>query len=148
MIFHKGRFMEAIVKQVDGLSLRGKAGSNHWITMDAAEDVGGHGAATKPMELILLGLGSCTLMDVISILKKKRSPIKNIEVSLTADQAKDYPKVFTYIKVKFIIYGDKESIKPIDVERAIELSSKQYCSVSNMLKGTAKIEYEFEIIRA
>ncbi len=137
--------MEAIVKQVEGLSLMGKANSNHWLSMDAAEEVGGHSAATKPMELVLLGLGGCTLMDVISILKKKRSPFAKIDVLLKAEQAKEYPKVFTHIKVKFIVYGDKEKVKRSDIERAIELSSKQYCSVSNMLRGTAKIDYEFEI---
>jgi putative redox protein len=138
--------MEAIVKQVNGLSLMGKANSNHWISIDAAEEAGGNNAAAKPMELVLLGLGGCTLMDVISILKKKRAPIKNIDVALAAEQAKDYPKIFTSIIVKFIIYGDKENINPADVERAIELSSKQYCSVAHMIKGTAKIEYEYEIL--
>lgn len=138
--------MEAIIKQVDGLSLMGKAGSNHWIAMDAAEDVGGNNAGTRPLELLLLGLGGCTAMDVISILKKKRSPVKNITISLKTDRAKEYPKVFTNIKLKFIVSGDKENIKPRDVERAIELSSTQYCSASAMLKKTAKIEYEYEIV--
>ncbi len=99
--------MEAIIKQVDGLSLTGKADSNHWIAMDAAEDVGGNNAATRPMELVLLGLGGCTLMDVISILKKKRSPFKNINISLKVKRAKEHPQVFTHIKIKFIVYGDK-----------------------------------------
>ena len=138
--------MEAIIKLVDGLSLVGKAGSNHWVAMDAAEDVGGNDAGTKPLELFLLGLGGCTAMDVISILKKKRSPIKNVTISIKAERADDHPKVFTNIKLKFMVSGDKENIKPRDVERAIELSREQYCSASAMLKKTATIEYEFEIV--
>jgi len=138
--------MEAIIKQVDGLSLIGKADSNHWIAMDAADDVGGNNAGSKPLELLLLGLGGCTAMDVISILKKKRSPVKNINIALKAERAKDHPKIFTQIKLKFIVYGDKEKIKPRDIERSIELSSTQYCSASNMLKKSANIEYEYEIV--
>ena len=140
--------MEAIIRQVDGLSLMGKADSNHWIAMDAAENVGGNDAATRPMEMVLLGLGGCTLMDVISILKKKRSPFKNIDILLKVKRAKEHPRVFTHIEIKFIVYGDKENIKPRDVERSIELSSKQYCSASSMLKKTATIEYEYEIVDA
>ena len=140
--------MEAIIKQVDGLSLMGKAGSNHWIAMDAAENVGGNDAGTRPMELVLLGLGGCTLMDVISILKKKRAPFKNINISLEAQREKEHPQVFTHIKLKFIVYGNKEKIKSKDVERSIELSSTQYCSASTMLKKTATIEYEYEIVDA
>ena len=141
-----GAKMEAIIKQVDGLSLIGKAGSNHWIAMDAAEDVGGSNAGSRPLELLLLGLGGCTAMDVISILKKKRSPVKNITIALKADRAEEFPKIFTEIKLKFFVYGDKENIKPRDIERAIELSSTQYCSASNMLKKSANIEYEYEIV--
>jgi len=140
--------MEAIIKQVDGLSLMGKADSNHWIAMDAAENLGGSNAGTKPMELILLGLGGCTLMDVISILKKKRTPFEKINISLEVEREKTHPQVFTHIKLKFIVYGDKENIKTRDVERAIELSSTQYCSASSMLKKTAEIEYEYEIVSA
>ena len=90
--------MEAIIKQVDGLSLMGKADSNHWIAMDASENVGGNNAATKPMELVLLGLGGCTLMDVISILKKKRSPFKNINISLKVKGRKNIPKFLGILK--------------------------------------------------
>jgi len=138
--------MEAIIKQVDGLSLIGKADSNHWIAMDADEKVGGGNAGARPLELLLLGLGGCTAMDVISILKKKRSPVKNVTISLNAIRSEDHPKTFTHITLKFIVSGDKENIKPHDVERAIELSSTQYCAASNMLKKAAKIQYEFEIV--
>ena len=140
--------MEAIIKQIDGLSLIGRADSNHWVAMDAAANMGGSGAGTKPMEFILLGLGGCTVMDIISILKKKRSPVKNVTVSLKADRANDHPKIFTNITIKFTVFGDKENIKPKDIERAIELTSTQYCSVSNMLKTSTKIDYDYEIVDA
>ena len=138
--------MKAEIKQVDGLSLMGRASSNHSLVMDAFEDVGGNGAATKPMELILLGLGGCTGMDVISILKKKRVPFKNINIKIEAERAETHPQVFTKIYIKFLIFGHKEKINTRDVERAIELSKTKYCSASAMLKKVADIVYNYEIL--
>lgn len=140
--------MKAIISQVKGLSFAGKADSNHWVPMDTVAQFGGNEAAAKPMELVLLGLGGCTGMDVISILQKKRAPVTNLELELDAEQSQDYPKVFTTIKIKYILYGDKDNIKPQDVERAIELSRTTYCPVSNMLDKTVTIERSFEIRQA
>lgn len=137
--------MKAMIKRVNGLSLIGKADSNHWVPMDTVEDFGGHNAGTKPMELVLLGLGGCTAMDVLSIMTKKRAPIQDFEMELEAEQAADYPKVFTKIKITYIFYGDKEKIKGKDIERAIELSRDVYCPVSNMLKHSVAIEHHYEI---
>lgn len=137
--------MKATIKRAGGLSLMGKGDTNHWVPMDTVEDFGGHNAATKPMELVLLGLGGCTAMDVLSILAKKRSPVQYFEMELDAKQAKDFPKVFTKIKLNYIFYGDKEKIKTKDIERAIELSKDVYCPVSNMLKNTVDIEHVYEV---
>ncbi|MDZ7260859.1 MAG: OsmC family protein [candidate division KSB1 bacterium] len=135
--------MQAYVKRIKGLSLVGKADSNHWVPMDAATKLGGLDAGARPMELVLIGLGGCTSMDVISILEKKRVPLEDFEIELEAEQAEDYPRVFTSIKMKYIFYG--KNIKPADVERAIELSQTKYCSVSAMLKKVADIKVEYEI---
>jgi len=135
--------MKAMLKQVDGLSLVGKAGSNHWITMDGAPESGGSAAGPTPMELVLLGLGGWTSMDVISILQKMRMPLDGYECHLEAERAADHPKVFTNIKVKFVFYG--KGISKEAVERAIELSESKYCSVSAMLAKTAEIVTEYEI---
>ena len=140
--------MKATIKQVDGLTLMGKGGSNHWLPMDTIEDFGGSNAATKPMELILLGLGGCTSMDVLSILKKKRTPITNFEMEVEAEQAENFPKVFTKINIKYIFYGDKSNVKTRDIEHAIDLSSNVYCSASAMLKATVDIHHEYEIKNA
>jgi len=137
--------MKATIKRVNGLSLIGKADSNHWVPMDTVEDFGGHNGATKPMELVLLGLGGCTAMDVLSILAKKRAPVRDFEMELDAEQANDYPKVFTKIKLNYIFYGDKEKIKTKDIERAIELSKDVYCPVSNMLKHSVDVEHAYEV---
>lgn len=137
--------MNATIKRVKGLSLIGKASSNHWVPMDTIEDFDGNNAAAKPLELVLLGLGGCTSMDVISILTKMRAPITDFEMEMEAEQASQHPKVLTSIKMKYIFYGDKENIKTKDIERAIELSETTYCSVSNMLAKAVPIERSYEI---
>ncbi len=137
--------MRATIKQVKGLSLIGKADSNHWVPMDTVEDFGGSNAAVKPLEMVLLGLGGCTSMDVLSIMAKKRAPIEDFEMEIDAEQATDYPKVFTKIKLNYVFYGDKEKIKTKDIERAIELSKDTYCAASNMLKLAVNIEHSYEV---
>lgn len=140
--------MKATIKQVNGLSLIGKADSNHWVPMDTVEDFGGNNAATKPMELVLLGLGGCTAMDVLSIMAKKRAPVEDFEMEIDAEQSTEHPKVFTKIRLNYVFYGDKEKIKAKDVERAIELSKDVYCPVSNMLKHSVAIEHTYEVREA
>lgn len=135
--------MKAYLKQIDGLALAARADSGHWVTMDGPEELGGHNSGPRPMELGLIALGGCTAMDVISILKKKRAPVEDFAMELEAERADEHPKVFTRIRIKYIIYG--KGIRPQDVERAIELSETKYCSMSAMLGKTAEITTEYEI---
>jgi putative redox protein len=135
--------MKAMIKRLDGLSLAGKGDSNHWLNIDASKDVGGEDAASRPLELVLLGLGGCTSLDVLSILKKKRIHLDDYECFVEAERAEEHPKVFTKILIKFVFYG--EHIPKEAVERAIELSEKTYCSVTAMLRKSAEITIEYEI---
>ncbi len=135
--------MKAMLKQVHGLALAGKADSNHWVAMDGAPEHGGFDAGIRPMELVLLGLGGCTSMDVISILEKMHVPLEDFECHLEADRAPDHPKVFTKIRIKFVFFG--KGISNQAVERAITLSETKYCSASAMLGKTAEISTEYEI---
>ena len=135
--------MQAIVKQVEGLSLVGKSDSNHWVPLDSVKTFGGSEAATKPMELVLIALGGCTSMDVLSILKKMREDVHDYDVKLDADKAEGHPAVFTKIHLHYIIKG--KNIKSENVNKAIELSMNQYCSVSAMLKKSVDVTWDFEI---
>jgi len=135
--------MKAEIKQIDGLSLAGKAESGHWVIMDGPALLGGADAGARPMELFLMGLGGCTSMDVISIIRKKRIKLDNYECHLEADQAEEHPKVFTKVKIHFIFWG--KDIPNEAVERAIELSETIYCSASAMLKKAVDIETSYEI---
>ena len=135
--------MTAIVKWVGGLSFLGRAGTNHWVPMDASKEVGGDAAASSPMELVLIGLGGCTAMDIVSILEKKKVKLDDFWIELDATKSDDYPKVFTRIKLKYVVVG--KAIPREAVERAVQLSEEKYCSVGAMLRKTAKIEYEIDI---
>jgi putative redox protein len=135
--------MKAIIKQVNGCSFVGKADSNHWVSIDTSKDAFGSDAATHPMELILIALGSCSGCDVVSILKKKQVQLKGFEIRIDAERSETYPKVFTKIHMEYVCYGEK--INPIHVERAIALSQEKYCSVSAMLKPSVSITTSYKI---
>jgi putative redox protein len=135
--------MKAILKQVEGLSLVGKSDSNHWVAMDSIKTFGGAEAATKPMELVLLGLGGCTSMDVLSILKKMREDIRDYDLEMDADRAEGHPAVFTKIHLHYIFYG--KNINKDNVDKAIDLSMNKYCSASAMLKKSVDMTWDFEI---
>jgi putative redox protein len=134
---------QAIIKQVKGIAFAAKANSNHWVIMDGPEAFGGSDGGARPKELFLFALGGCTGSDVVSILKKKRVPLEDFEVHLTGVECEEHPRVFTDIHIEFVFYGD--GINPSDVERAIELSTTKYCSVSAMLKETVKITHSYRI---
>lgn len=133
----------ALVRHIQGVTFAGKADSTHWVMMDGPAELGGSNAGARPKELILLALGGCTGSDVATILRKKRVPFEGFELRLTADVADEHPQVFTAIHVEYVISG--ENINPFDVERAIELSTTKYCSVSAMLRGSVTLTHSFVI---
>ena len=136
--------MDATVTLDHGMAFHGTANSGFTLKMDAHPSVGGDNDGFRPLELLLVGLGGCTSMDVASILRKKRQSLSGLEVHLQADQAKDHPHVFTDITIKYVVRG--QGIDPKAVERAIELSANKYCSAQAMLAQTATISSTYEII--
>lgn len=134
---------KATIKQVQGTTLIAKGDSNHWVMIDGGPNTGGSEAASTPKELLLFALGGCTAMDVIPILKKKRVPVESVEINVTGNAREEHPQVFTELHIEYIIYG--ENINPADVERAIELSTTKYCSVSAMIETAAKLTHSFRI---
>jgi putative redox protein len=122
----------------------GTANTGFTLKMDAHPSVGGDNDGFRPMELLLVGLGGCTGMDVMSILRKKRQEVSGFEIQLHADQAKGYPHVFTDVTIKYIVRG--RGIDPKAVERAIELSATKYCPAQAMLAHSVAITSTFEIV--
>lgn len=136
--------MEAIIKHVEGLTFVAKADSNHWVTIDGPRQFFGSEAASRPMELLLIALGSCTASDVAATLQKKRVKLDDFEVKVNGERVLEYPKIFTKIHIEYIFYG--KNIRHKDIERAIELSQDKYCPISAMLKKTVEITYSYQII--
>ncbi|DAC72582.1 MAG TPA: osmotically inducible protein OsmC [Thermoplasmata archaeon] len=136
--------MKAVVKQIEGCSFIGKAESNHWVPVDSKKEFAGSDAATHPMELVLLALGSCTGCDVASILEKKKVQLKGFEIHIDAQRAEIHPKVFTSIHLEFVFFGT--GLNPTHLQRAIELSQQKYCSVSAMLKASVPITTSYRIV--
>jgi putative redox protein len=101
------------------------------------------GTGMKPSELLVVALIACTSVDVVNILEKKRMPLDKLEVSADAVQDDDPPWTFRKIHMKFKLKGS--GLKPKDVEQAIHLSEEKYCSVSNTLRATVDITWEYEI---
>ena len=132
------------VKWKDKVSFLGEAESGHSVLMDGAPEIGGRNLGLRPMEMVLMGAGGCTALDVVMILKKSRQRISDCMVEIEADRAKEDPKVFTRIHYHFILVGN--DLKPQKVERAINLSAEKYCSVSIMLGKTAEITHDFAIL--
>ena len=136
--------MKATITLQEGSTFEGVAGSGHRVTMDVAPEVGGRNLGLRPMEMVLLGLGGCTAIDVLHMLRKGRQPIADMRVELDAERADDTPKVFTRIHVHFVLTG--AGLDPHKIERAIKLSANKYCSASMMLNKTAEMTHDFEIV--
>lgn len=135
--------MRARVKWVEGTAMVGESGSGHAVVMDGPPEAGGRNLGVRPMEMLLLGLGGCTELDVLLILRRGRAEVTDCVVEITAERAETDPKVFTGIHVHFIVTG--RGLKPKQVERAIALSAEKYCSASIMLGAAAEVTHDFEI---
>jgi len=133
----------ARVKWVENLKFIGQAPSGHSIAMDGPVESGGENSAIKPGEMTLVALGGCTAIDVVSILKKMKVGYDSFEVVVDAEEADDYPRVWTKLHLKYIFKG--KNIDESKVKKAIELSQDKYCSVSAMLRESAELTWEYEI---
>jgi putative redox protein len=100
-----------------------------------------HAYGPSPMEAVLMALCACTSVDVVSILTKKREPLKSLTVSASAEQAAAPPRVFTKIRLTYTIGG---AVSRKAAEDAVSLSKNKYCSVSKMLEKAARIDYTIE----
>ena len=136
--------MNISVNWVDGMLMVGKSHSGHSITMDGPPEIGGDNLGVRPMEMLLLGVAGCTMIDVVTTLKKMRQDLTNCETKLSAERADEHPKVFTDIHIQFIVKG--QDLDPKKVEKAITLSAEKYCSASIMLGETASITHDFKIV--
>jgi putative redox protein len=116
------------------------------VSLDANEQIGGEGKGFRPMETLLAGLGGCSAIDVLLILKKQRQQVAHCSITIEANRKEgELISVFEKIHVHFRLSGN---LLPEKVEKALSLSFDKYCSVAAILDKTAQIEYSYEIQQA
>lgn len=115
------------------------APSGHAIPLDCDRE---SNSAPGPMELLLVALGTCTAVDVVSILKKKRQKLESLEIDVSGERAKEPPTVWTKLELVYKLHGQLEDKA---VRDAITLSQEKYCSVAAMLRKAAPITFRYEI---
>jgi putative redox protein len=117
------------------------------VHIDAAENIGGHNAGARPMELLLMGLGGCTAIDVLLIMKKQRQVVEDLKISVSGEREKiegTEMSPFRTINVHFKFKG--ANISEDKAKKAIEMSMEKYCSATAQLSVSAEITHTFEII--
>ncbi|MHB0858655.1 MAG: OsmC family protein [Anaerolineae bacterium] len=139
----EGGSYDARATWVEGLQFVGFADtSGTAIVLDGAPTHGGLGSSVRPMEALLLSLASCTGMDVLSILQKKRQDITAFRVNAHGVRAAEWPKQFVRIELEFVARG--RAIQEDALARAIELSQTKYCGVTASLKSEITSTYRIE----
>lgn len=115
------------------------------IETDGAPEIGGGNKGMRPMQVLLAGAGSCSSIDIISILKKQKQPLEDLQVEVTAEREKDkVPSLFTNVHIHFILHGNLDDGK---VKRAVSLTIEKYCSVVKILEKSAEVSSSYEIVK-
>jgi len=136
--------MKARIKFVENVTFLAESGTGHAMVIDGAPAEGGRNLGPRPLELLLMGLGSCTAFDVVLILRKGREKVTDCVVEVEAERAATDPKVFTRIHMHYRVAG--RGLAPAKVERAIALSAEKYCSASAIMSKTATITHDWEVV--
>jgi|WetSurMetagenome_2_1015567.scaffolds.fasta_scaffold556454_1 putative redox protein len=130
----------ATVKWIGGKQFVGIDSTHHSVVLSTPDE----GVGIKPSELLLIAVASCSAVDVVEILTKKRMPLTQLEISSTGEQDAEAPWTFRKIHLRYRLAGKNLTEKA--VEQAIHLSEEKYCSVAATIRATAEITTEFEII--
>lgn len=130
----------ANVQWIGGKKFVGTDSTQHSVVLSTPDE----GVGMKPSELLLVALSSCTAVDVVEILAKKRTPLSSLEIQTSAEQDSEAPWTFRKFHLKYIVRGKGLTAKA--VEQAIALSEEKYCSVAATVRGVAEVTTEFEIL--
>ncbi|MFC4251665.1 OsmC family protein [Sinimarinibacterium flocculans] len=139
--------MKACIKWNGEARFTATSGSGHDLVVDGPPEIGGRNQGPRPMELLLMGVGACSAVDVTLIMKKSRQQVSDCWVELEAQRAPTEPKVFTAIHMHFVVVGT--ALVEAHVKRAVQLSAEKYCSASIMLaRGGVAITHDYELREA
>lgn len=137
--------LDGTVQLVDEMRFVATSATGHEFTLDASPEGGGHDAGPMPIELVLMGLGGCTAMDVLGILRKMRQDVTDYRVEVHGTRRDEHPKVFTEVSVEHIVTGRGVSLEA--VEKAVKLSWEKYCSVGAMVEKTATMTHTWRVVQ-
>jgi putative redox protein len=115
------------------------------VQIDAAENIGGHNAGSRPMELLLMGLGGCTAIDVLLIMKKQRQVVEDLKISVSGERVKIEGTEMTPFRKINIHFKFKGHIQEDKAQKAIVMSMEKYCSATAQFSGSAEITHSFEV---
>ena len=133
----------AMVKWVEGLQFIASDDMGHAFVIDSSKDHGGFDLGFRPGQLLLVALGACTGMDVISILQKKKQEVTGFEVHVEGEGASDFPKRWLRMEVEYRLKG--RGLQKDAVARAIQLSEEKYCMVRATLLPQVQITSRFTL---
>jgi putative redox protein len=134
----------AMPDPTEGMLFESTLPTGHTVRVDVSPEFGGHSLAPEPKQLLLVSLGACTGLDVISILRKKRQDVTHYSINVLATEATEHPRIYTSILVEHVVGG--HSIDPRAVERSIELSITKYCPVHALLSKVIPIEHVYRVL--
>jgi len=114
------------------------------LKIDSVEDAGGEGKGLRPKALMLTSLAGCTGMDVVSLLKKMRAEVDNLEIDVTGELTDEHPKYYHKVHVEYRFYG--KDFKKDKIEKSVNLSQERYCGVSEMFRQFAELTYDIKYV--
>jgi len=118
--------------------------NGHKIIIDADDKVGGKDRGPRPKPMMLLALGGCTGMDVVSILKKMRVELESFNVDVEATMTDEHPKYYDHFTITYTFKG--KDLPMAKLEKAVNLSQERYCGVSEMLRKSSTIDHKIIVV--
>ncbi len=132
----------ATVKWFQRKQFVGTDSSKHSIVISSQDEENGVGM--RPSELLLIAMGSCTAIDIVNIMAKKRTPVSSLEIEVSGDPSPEPPGNFKKIHMRYIVCG--EGITPDTLRQAIELSEEKYCMVAATVQRETEVTWDFQLL--
>ncbi len=126
-----------VVKLINGMQFIGRGRSGHALLMDASPKGGGSDSAATPLEALLCSIGGCTGMDVVSILRKMRTPVEGLVVEIDEQRKETRPTALTKVHLTYRVTGD---VPEKNAKKAISMSLEKYCPITNSLSAEITTE--------
>lgn len=132
-----------LVRKNDKFNFEAENAVGQTVELDANPAIGGEGKGFRPMEMLLVGLGGCSGIDMINVLTKQKEALEDVKIKITATRKEEeVPAIFDVITIHFDLFGQLNVQK---VERALDLTFDKYCSVSNILGRSSTINFSYTI---